>query len=118
MKKMKVKKYFFGSIEIEDKVYHHDVLVLPTGIEKWWRKEGHNVCLEDLEKIWKFNPEIIIFGQGTPGLMKVSEEVKKILTDKNIEFHILPTSSAIKLWNEYIEKYPDKIIIGAFHLTC
>ncbi|MCS7180882.1 MAG: MTH938/NDUFAF3 family protein [bacterium] len=115
---MKVESYFFGFIKIDNKTYNHDILIFPTGIEKWWRKEGHNVSLEDLEKVWEFNPQIIIFGQGTPGLMKISEEVKNYLNQKNIEFHILPTTSAVKLWNELIEKYPNKVIIGAFHLTC
>ncbi len=115
---MKIEHYSFGSIKISGQSYDHDLLILPTGVEPWWRKEGHSVSLEDLERIWQFDPDLIILGQGSPGLMEVPESVKNYLRAKGIEVEIVPTKTAVNLYNTYREKSPEKVVIGAFHLTC
>jgi len=115
---MKIEHYNFGSIKISGRLYDHDILILPTGVESWWRKQGHSVCLEDLEKIWQFAPDLMIFGKGWMGMMQVSEIIMNHLSTKGIEVIAALTKDAVDFYNEYSEKYPEKVVIGAFHLTC
>ena len=112
---MKIEKYIFGMIKIGGKNYSHDIVTDGRKVEKWWRKEGHSVCLEDIEKFLKKETECVIFGTGAFGVMKVPELIKKELKERGIEVIIEKTPSAVKNFNELVEK---KKVIGFFHLTC
>ena len=111
---MPVEHYSFGRIIIDGKTYTSDVIV-GNEITKWWRKEGHVVQLEDIHEILKQNPEVVIFGTGKYGVMKVSEEVINELKSRNIEVIIEKTEKAVKVFNEMIGK---KNVVFAVHLTC
>lgn len=114
-----IDNYHFGSITIDGKNYNYDVEVYSDGrVLKWWRKEGHVVNIEDIERSLEQNPEIIIIGTGESGVVKVKEEVKKEILTKGIELIIDLTGGAVKIFNELSQKYPNKKIIGLFHLTC
>lgn len=58
------------------KKYTSDVIIRPEGdVLSWWRREGHKVHLEDVEKILKGKLEILIFGTDYSGMMRVPDEV-------------------------------------------
>ncbi len=111
-----IEKYSFGEIVIDGMTYTSDVIVYPDRVDSsWWRKEGHNLCLEDLRDVIAEKPKVIIIGQGDPGLMKVPPALKTALSDRGIELYGAPTKEAIKIFNEISAK---KHAIGGFHLTC
>ncbi|MGD8628620.1 MAG: MTH938/NDUFAF3 family protein, partial [bacterium] len=73
---MKIEAYRFGSISIDGTAYESDLKIIEGRVVPgWWRKEGHNLLLVDIEDILEAGPEVLIVGQGDPGLMKVSGEV-------------------------------------------
>ncbi len=112
-----IEEYHSGSIIINGKMYEYDVQIFPSGqIKSWWRKTSHEVILEDVGEAIEEKPEIVIFGTGSPGMMKVSDEVREKAKTMGIELIIEPTKEAIKKFNEL--KNSGKKIAGLFHLTC
>ncbi len=114
---MKIEHYEFGKIVVEGKVYTHDLIIYPDKItESWWRKEGHSLCIEDIEEVFEYKPEILIIGTGYSGVMNVPEEVIKEIEKKGIRVEVYFTKEAVNKFNDYIEK--GKKVVCALHLTC
>lgn len=115
---MQINSYSFGRIVIEGKEFKNDVIVSGDAIinPKWWRKEGHNVHPEDIGEILNANPEIVIFGTGASGIMRVSGEVQRILKERGIKIIQQLTKDAVKTFNEMVRE--GKKVVFAAHLTC
>ncbi len=114
-----VRHYEFGRIVVDGKEYTRDIIITPSRvIENWWRKEGHRVYLEDLEKYGVFNEsfEIIVFGTGYHGLVVIEREVIEELKKRGIEYIAEPTRRAVEIYNKLVQD--GKKVVGAFHLTC
>ena len=112
----RVDDYGFGRIVIDGKTYNHDVILFWDGeIVKWRRKEGHSVCLEDVGRILEKKPEIVVFGTGKYGVMKVREEVREKLRSEGIEVVELISDEAVRKFNEVVKGRRAAL---AIHLTC
>ena len=93
-----------------------DLILFPDKIyDSWWRKSGHILLIEDLSDVLTYEPDILIIGTGTNGLMQVPVETRKIVESKGIELIIKETEEACKTYNEMEDK---KKIVAALHLTC
>lgn len=113
---MKIEHYSFGNITIDGKGYTSDVIIYRERVDSsWWRKEGHNLHLEDLKDIVEAKPDILVIGTGAYGVMRVSKEIVAHLESKGIKVHALKTGDAVDLFNK-LQK--DNLVIGALHLTC
>jgi len=111
-----IESYNFGKIIINKKEYNSDIIIYKDNVDdKWWRRESHNLHIEDLEKILDNLPEVLIIGSGYYGLMKVSLELIKYLESNNVEVIIKKTKDAC---HEYNTLYQKKNVVAAFHLTC
>ena len=111
-----IQSYDFGRIVINNKEYTSDLIFSEKKIcDSWWRKEGHQLCYEDLKEAIKLKPTILIIGTGAYGLMKVAPELVKYLEEKNIQVIIKKTKEAC---NEYNKLYRLENVVAAFHLTC
>ena len=111
-----INSYSFGVITINGKKYRSDVIIYPEKIdEEWWREEGHNLCLEDIEELLEYKPDVLIIGTGYLGLMKVPEDIQSSIEEKDIEIHVLKTKDAVDKYNEV---NPSKKTVAALHLTC
>ena len=107
--------YSFGKIVINGKTYTSDVIVFKDFVkDNWWRKEGHKVYLEDIEEILKANPEVVVFGTGAYGRVVVDREVINKLKSMGAEVIVEKTSKAVEVFN----KFKDKNVVLAAHLTC
>lgn len=111
-----IEGYQFGKIKIDGKEYTSDVIVDMEKVNEWWRKEGHEVCLEDIEKVFMENPEVLVFGTGSSGLMQVLPKTEEYLVSKGIQVIIKPTAQAIEEYNRLEQE--GKKVVGLFHLTC
>jgi hypothetical protein len=106
----------FGRIVIDDVVYNRDVIIFPDRVRSnWRRRDGHNLALEDLVEVLEGNPETIILGRGVFGRMKVSEDIRALITERGIELVVLRTEGASKAYNEMRER---RRVIAALHLSC
>lgn len=102
---------------IDKNEYTADLIILPDRLyPSWWRKEGHGLCLADLEEVLKRDIDILVVGTGAYGRMRVPEELLKELKDRGIETYVTETDKAVLIFNRFIEE--GKKIAGAFHLTC
>ncbi|UCF13825.1 MAG: Mth938-like domain-containing protein [Thermoplasmatales archaeon] len=111
-----IDSYSFGRIVIDGKTYTSDIILYPDRVDDgWWRKSGHLLQKEDLKDIIEYNPEILIVGTGTYGLMNVLDETKQFLELKEIELKAEETGKACKIYNELKEK---RKVVAALHLTC
>jgi len=113
----KVRSYGFGEIVIGDRRYTSDVIIRPDGVlDGWWRKEGHKLHFEDLEKALEVKPEVLVIGTGYAGLMRVPREVREKLEAEGIEVIVESTRKAWRTYNRLVEE--GRKVVAAFHLTC
>ncbi len=114
---MKITQFSWGKIVIEGDTYTSDVIVYPDRVDaSWWRKEGHNLHIEDLKGIMDANPEILIIGTGVLGVMKVPKETIAYLESKGTHIYIERTGKAVDLFHTF--QKDRKNVIAALHLTC
>ena len=111
-----IDSYSFGSITVDGKRYASDVIIYPDRVDgSWWRREGHNLHLEDLQEVLRYRPEVLVIGQGKPGLMKVGSELVGELTQRGIEVRVAPTARAVRMYNDLCA---GRKVVAALHLTC
>ncbi len=112
----KIDSYQFGKIVIDGHTYHKDVMITPDGVvPNWWRREGHSLCLEDLQNLLLSPPQELVIGQGAYGRMAVPLQVRRELEARGIHVRTLPTGEAWRIFNELRDQGN---VAAALHLTC
>jgi len=112
-----IESYAFGSIVVDGRKFTSDLIIYPDGrIEvSWWRKSGHRLASDDIGELIRSEPDVIIAGTGSSGLMKPEKELEKVLQQKGIEFISVPSRKAVEIYNDLSSK---KNVGACFHLTC
>src|SRR6056297_2786811 len=110
---MHIDSYQFGKIVINGRKYESDVIIFPDQVKDWWRKQGHEVAIDDIKEVLNKKPDIFLIGIGVSGRVDVLKETKKALKKNNIKCKIFKTKQAVDFYN----KNSDKNIIAGFHLT-
>lgn len=109
--------YDFGVMIVNGKRYSRDLIITPKRIlSNWWRIEGHSLCVKDLKDVLNEDFEYLVVGTGYYGFMKVSNDVLKEMSNRNVKIIAKPTKEAVKEFNNLVKE--GKKVIGAFHLTC
>jgi len=114
-----IERYNFGEIVINGKTYTRDLIVFWTSEvwSNWWRKEGHNVCVEDVSDLLRRGGfEIVIFGTGAYGVCRVSEDVINELKKRGVDVIVCNTHDAVQKFNELVKQ--GKKVVACLHLTC
>jgi len=112
-----IENYSFGQILINGKKYNSDLIIFKDYIyDSWWRKEGHNLCIDDIKEIINKKPDILIIGTGYFGLMKVPKELMENIKSSGIKQVIIKKTG--DACTEYNKLFKTNKIIAAFHLTC
>ncbi len=111
-----IDSYRFGLIVVNGKNYTSDVIIFRDKIkDNWWRKTGHELCLEDIAEVMIETPEVLIVGTGASGLMKVLPEVEQMAQAQRIKLIVEPTDTACNTYNRLSHS---QRIAAALHLTC
>ena len=111
-----IDSYDFGHIVIDGKTYTSDVIIYKDKVNSsWWRKQGHELCVDDLEDVLDKKPDVIVVGTGEPGLMKVLPETEKLIKSKGIKLIVQPTKEATQSYNQLSTSQK---VIAMLHLTC
>ena len=116
---MKFGHFSFGSIQIDDARYEHDVIIDGGEILKRKKKPskqfqdqfGHTPLSIEEHLPWKCRK--LIIGTGAYGRLPVMEEVKREARRRHVELLILPTAEAIKR----LGQDPDDTN-AILHVTC
>jgi hypothetical protein len=117
--KMKFGHFSFGSIEIDDATYEHDVIIDRGEILKRKKKPskrfqdqfGHTPLSVEEDIPWKCKQ--LIIGTGAYGRLPVMKEVKREAQRRHVELLVLPTAEAITR----LGRDPDDTN-AILHVTC
>jgi len=102
---------------IEDNVFTSDLKIIDGRVVgNWYREGGHVVSIEDVGDIISATPDLIVFGTGYHGQMKMTDVLENTLARRKIEYIAQTTPQAQRLFNRMVAK--GKKVAGAFHLTC
>jgi hypothetical protein len=111
-----IEDYRFGRIVIDGKAYSRDVIIYPDRVDpSWWRQDGHRLAAEDLPEVLSEPPEVLVVGQGNPGLMAVPPETRTRFEQAGIQVIAEPTARACQTYNRLRQ---EKRVVAALHLTC
>jgi len=111
-----IDSYEFGEIVISGRKYSSDVIVYPDRVkDDWWRKEGHQLCIDDLGDVVERNPDVIVVGIGDPGLMEILPETEEYIKSRRIELIVQSTKEACRIYNQLSSSQK---VIAFLHLTC
>jgi len=114
---MLIDDYSFGRVKVDGKTYRSDVIIYPDRVDGGWRRrEGHSLRVDDISGIPDGTPEVLVIGTGKFGLMKVRDDVRKLLKSKGIELIEGRTDLACKVHNELVNS--GRRVVTALHLTC
>lgn len=111
----------FGWIDVDGERISHDILIQLDGEVAKRKKElskevygtSHTISLAEAEYIYKKGVQGLLIGAGQFGRVCLSPEAASFFEGNNCPVTILPTTQAIKAWNE-----GPSGIIGLFHITC
>ena len=117
MKPLKIDSCSFGTLIIDGKPYTDDLIIHPNGkiLKPWWRKQGHQLSMDDLREIIDSSPEVIVAGTGMSGGVIPDRNLEEDLSEFNIDFIAAPNEKAIMAFNELVL---EKRVGAGFHLTC
>ena len=111
-----IDSYNFGSLTVDGKTYHQDVIIFPDHIQdSWWRREGHSLVPEDLTTVIAAKPRVLLLGTGASGRVDVPAATREFVKGKGIELRAVKTEEACRLYNELEDK---REVVVALHLTC
>ena len=111
-----IDSYQFGSISVSGKKYSSDVIIFPDRVrDNWFRKRGHQLCLEDIAEVITEKPEVLIVGTGASGLLKILPEVEQAIQTRGINLIAETTDKACHRYNNLCRS---QRTVAALHLTC
>jgi hypothetical protein len=112
-----IEKYEPGRMRIQGRDHRKDLKIIGGQVVAgWWRNEGHRLGLKDIEDILASDPDVIVMGTGYAGRMRVEEDVRSLLQDRNIRLIAAPTEEAVRKFNQLASERND--VAAGFHLTC
>lgn len=112
-----IEHYSFGSIKVNGKRYRDDVkIVKGRVVPDWWRASGHLATAADVKDILAAEPEVLVVGKGSSGLMRLDPGLEKELERRGTTLIAEPTARAVQTFNELYAQ--GRNVAGAFHLTC
>jgi hypothetical protein len=111
----RIEDYDFGRVSVDGQEETKDVIVLPGRVVRnWWRKQGHQLVLEDLEQVLTELPERLVLGTGAYGRLEPDPGAIAELRSRGVEVEVLPTAEAVARYNEL----EPRNTAAALHLTC
>lgn len=112
-----IDSYRFGTITIHGKRYHSDVAILNDEVkDRWWRRAGHELAVEDLREVLSAEPHVIVVGTGYSGMMQVPKIGEQYLENRGIELIVQKTEEACGIFNRLTASRQN--VAAALHLTC
>lgn len=111
----------WGSVRVDGKEYDYDVVVTSKGELKPRTTEhdrfgSHSFTKDELERLCKDGPEIVVIGTGTSDLARLSTEAKDFVKQEGIRVITLSSYEAIKRYNKLADE--EKCVMTIIHITC
>lgn len=98
----------FGEVTLGETVYNTDIYIRADGKARTRNKKpvkkeygtSHQVGPEELQKVCKGDPEILVIGTGQQGAASLTEPGQDFLRQRGIRCQALPTPKAIQAYNK------------------
>jgi glucokinase len=111
----------FGCVTVDGEAFAHDIHLTADGEVRRRRKgrlrkaygTSHMVDAEELEKVCKGKPKLLIIGTGFQGMLRLTDDAKEQLRSSKADWRVLPTPEAVDLYNSTGGK---KALL--LHVTC
>jgi hypothetical protein len=111
----RIEEYEFGRVVVDGRKETRDVIVLPRRVVRnWWRRDGHELVLDDLQQVIEELPERLVLGTGAHGRLRPDPATIRELESRGVAVEALPTAEAVR---RYGELDPARTA-AALHLTC
>jgi len=115
----KIERLSFGTIVVDGKKYHRDVIICADGAVKQrkggiWRFGSHSVKKEEIEELK--DAEIVVIGLGTRSKAHLSDSARDYAQETNMQLLLLPSYEAVNRLNQLLEE--GKTATALFHITC
>jgi len=113
-----INEYSFGRIVVDGKIYQKDIMILTDGtvIDGWRRISGHNLVVDDIQKILDEKQDVVIIGTGAECRMIIDDDILKIFKSRGVDILCLSTFQAIETYNDIIKE--GLSVSAALHLSC
>jgi len=112
-----ITEFSFGKIVVNGKTYKNDIKIFNGQvIPDWWRKSGHRVTVEDMTDVLEAEPEIVVIGKGSPGLLRSTASLREYLAENHIKLIEKKTSKAIDVFNKLVQQ--GRKVAAGFHISC
>ena len=110
----------WGRIEIEGVGAFRDAKVFPGGAREWdWNetRTAHEPGIQpaDIAELLDHGATAIVLSQGMMKRLHVSPQTLRLLADRRVQVHVLPTAEAVALYNRLRDR---ERVAGLFHTTC
>jgi hypothetical protein len=110
-----IEGYGFGHVVVNGEELTRDVIVLPDRVvTDWWRRNGHELVLDDLAEVLEELPGLLVVGTGADGRMRPDPETLEELRARGIQVEAMPTDQAVR---RFMQLDPGSAAV-ALHLTC
>jgi len=110
-----IQHFEFGKITINNQTYE-DIKITGEKIIQWDYIKHHTVTKQDIIEVFEDNPEYVVIGIGTSGLVHVDQDVINLAKEKNIKLIIENTKIACDEYNQL--KQENKKVNAIIHSTC
>ncbi len=111
-----IDKFSFGKLKIKHETYEDSDIIIFWDGEIIEKEKTHNLTERELEDIILKEPEVIVIGTGSSGMVKIDPEVEKTIKNEQIDLIKEPTEKAVEIFNNLLKQ--KKRVAGYFHLTC
>ena len=110
-----------GEVAVGGKIYKSDIYIRCDGKVKKRDKKAvkqlygtsHKIGPEELEKVCKGTPEVLVIGMGNSGMTTLTAEGEEYLRNKCIAVEALPNKKAVKAYNRATGRKA-----ALFHASC
>ncbi len=115
-----IARFSWGRLEIEGGKRFKDAKLFPGGSREWdWSETGTDhvpgIQPADVEELLEHGAKVVVLSKGFHERLQVCSETLEMLKQRGIEFHMLQSEEAVRLYNKLREKDP----VGALlHSTC
>jgi hypothetical protein len=110
----------WGHMTVENGKSYKDAKLYPGGSRKWnWNETGTahvpGIQASDVQELLDHGSRTVILSKGMDEQLKIGSETLQKLKRAGVEYYILKTEDAVKLYNELRKHQP---VGGLFHSTC
>ena len=110
----------WGRVVVEGAGPYKDAKLFPGGSRAWdWDETGtrHSPGIQpkDVEELIDRGATVIVLSRGMYERLQVCPETLKLLKDRKIETHLLPTEDAVERYNELAGT---EAVAALIHSTC